>query len=122
MRTRRELPSPSTMRRPALGGRALAHVGEHQQQLVRGRHEPHVGLALVQVEGLDRQRLQHAVVHLPHHEAGELLVHAAVEAAQLGHRAAVVVEALELDDFEPSMRLPGAVVLLGSSAGLGGRR
>ena len=110
----------------SLGRRALAHVGRDQGQLVGGRHVPHVGLALVQVEGLDRQRLHRAVVDLKAMEALQPLHQPVVQARELGHRAAVVVEALELHDLEPLDRAPGLVVLdgvplLGCIAELRGR-
>jgi hypothetical protein len=53
----------------------------------------------VHVEGLDRQGFQHRIVDLTHGETRQLLVQAAIDAPKLGHRAAVVVEALELDDL-----------------------
>src|SRR5690606_28215952 len=66
-----------------------------------------------------RQGLDHAVVDLAHLEAREVLVPAAVEATQLGHRAAVVVEAPQLDELDAlDADLRGLVLVLVGAPGL----
>src|SRR5258708_15904037 len=47
-----------------LRARAVAHVEQYHQHAVRRRHEPHVGLARVQVERLDGAGRYPAVVDL----------------------------------------------------------
>ena len=95
------------------GLRALAHIGEDQEDLVARRHVPDICLPVVQVEGLDRIRLKDGVVHLLRLEALDALVHAAVEATELRHRSAIVIEALELDELDSLDALSGRVVLEG---------
>src|SRR5207249_5137571 len=90
---------------PAPGLRA--HIQQDEEHLVRGRDEPDVGLPAVEVEGLDGAGLQLAVVDLLDLEARQSRMHAALEPPQLGERAAVVVEALELhqlDAVDPGRR------------------
>src|SRR3990167_1773002 len=85
--------------RDARSRRARADVEQHQEHLVAGRDEPDVRLAPVNVEGLDRARLQLAVVDLPDLEAREGGVDARAEAPELREAPAVVSEALEVDQL-----------------------
>src|SRR2546422_8505775 len=105
----------------AFGLSALPHVEQDHQHPVGRRYVPDVGLALVEVERLDRAGLDLAVVDLAHDEAGEGLGMAVRQARQLGHAPAVVREPLELDDLDAVDRRRRAVGLdLESTLG-GGR-
>ena len=95
---------------PRAGGIG-AHIGQHQEELVPGGHIPDIGLTLVEVEGLDRQGLDDAVIDLAHLEARHAGQGTALEAAELGHRSAVVVEALESHELDALDRGAGSVVL-----------
>src|SRR5262245_58856879 len=64
---------PVTQNEPTMDIHALrlrAHVEQHQEHLVPGRHEPDVRLALVEMERLDGARLHLAVVDLLDLESG----------------------------------------------------
>src|SRR5215831_5720295 len=113
-----------TMREPharALGLRALAYVEQDEQHPIGRRHVPDVGLALMEVERLDRAGLDLAVVDLAHFEALERLWVAAGQTRQLGHAPTVVGESLELDDLDTFDRRTGTVGL-GLKGALGGGR
>src|SRR5258706_233504 len=76
---------------------------------------------LVHVEGFGRQGFEPRVVARAPGEAGQLGGQALLEPAELGHRPAVVVEALEFDDLDALDALPGGVVLSGVALlGVGG--
>src|SRR5262249_42481000 len=89
------------------GRRTGAHVEEDQEHLVPGRHEPHVRLPPMEVEGLDRTGLQLAVVDLLDLEPREAGVDALPEAPELGEVPAVVREALEVDQLHTLERRLG---------------
>src|SRR5438552_2798182 len=80
--------------------RALADVDEDDEQAVPRRHVPDVGLAGVEMERLDRARGELAVVDLPQRETRDRRGPSVTETRQLGQRAAVVGESLELDELD----------------------
>src|SRR3989454_6449880 len=84
----------------AFGLRALSRVDQDQEHPVGRRHVPDIGLALMEVERLDRPGLDLAGVDLPQGEAGDRLRMAVRQTRQLGHASPVVGESLELDDLD----------------------
>src|SRR5262249_1517386 len=54
-----------------LGGRARPYVDQDEEHLVARRDEPDIGLASVQVEGLDDAGVHLAIVDLLHLESGQ---------------------------------------------------
>src|SRR5262249_53733221 len=94
-----------------LGRRARPHVDKDEEHLVTRRDEPDVRLAPVQVEGLDDARVHFAIVDLLHLESREIDMHARREPAQLREAAAVIPEALEVDDIHTLDGGLGGVIL-----------
>src|SRR5206468_13069900 len=84
----------------ALRLRALTDVDEHDEHAVTRGHVPDVGLAGVEVERLDRARRLLAVVDLAQREPSDRRGPSVTEPRQLGQRAAVVRESLELDELD----------------------
>src|SRR5262249_4225581 len=82
-----------------------------EEHLVARRDEPDVGLASVQVEGLDDAGVHLAIVDLLHLESRQGGMHARREPAQLCEASAVVTEALELDDIHTLDGRLGGVIL-----------
>src|SRR5207247_7228949 len=80
--------------------RALADADEDDEQAVPRRHVPDVGVAGVEMERLDRARGELAVVDLPQRETRDRRGPSVTETRQLGQRAAVVGESLELDELD----------------------
>src|SRR2546428_8574464 len=69
----------------AFGLRALPHVEQDQEHPVGRRHVPDVGLALMEMERLDRSGLDLTVVDLTEREARNRLGMAVRKAGQLGN-------------------------------------
>src|SRR3989441_4261753 len=84
----------------AFGLRALPHVEQDQEHPVGRRHVPDVGLALMEMERLDRSGLDLTVVDLTEREARNRLGMTVRQACQLGHASPVVRKSLELDDLD----------------------